>query len=122
MSHISADELKALADCPTLTTRQRQIVDLRLRNVRFDLIAKQLGIGCSSVTSMLTKARQKLCAPRETSRAINNPIDQAWHERQVAYVRSIEGDHRRHYLNGIAIVHGWKLADKIEMEAGRNVG
>jgi DNA-binding CsgD family transcriptional regulator len=112
---LSSAELHALRDC-ILTPRQRQIVEMRLSQMRFSLIAKRLGVTCGTVTSAMAAARKRLTAIPGTGggKPVNSPIDQAWHERQVAYVRSIEGEHRTRYLRGIAIAHGQDVADEVE--------
>jgi len=52
-------------------------------------------------------------------RAMGKPIDEAWHERQVAYVRTLEADpeHQGRYLRGIAVAHGDAVAARVEREA-----
>ena len=76
---LSSDELHALRDC-ILSPRQRQIVDMRLGQMRFSLIARKLGVSCGTVTSAMAAARKRLTyVPAVSGKPINPPIDEAWH-------------------------------------------
>jgi DNA-binding CsgD family transcriptional regulator len=116
--HMTVPELRQLAQVPGLTKRQRQVATLRAEGVQAHIIGHRLGISTSAVTSVLAKARQR-SVPGRTVRAMGKPIDEAWHERQVAYVRSLEADpeHQGRYLRGIAYAHGDAVAARVEREA-----
>jgi hypothetical protein len=119
---LSSDELHALRDC-ILSPRQRQVVEMRLSQMRFSLIARKLGVSCGTVTSAMAAARKRLTAIPGTGggKPVNPPIDQAWHERQVAAMRKIAHDteHQGRYLRGIAYAHGDEVAARVDRDVQR---
>jgi len=119
--HMTATELQTLASSPRLSRRERQITTLRAGGVRSHIIAQRLGISAATVTSVLSKVRKRagIGSGEPVSRAINPPIDEAWHERQVAYVRLIAGnpEHQGRYLRGIAVAHGDAVAARVDRDA-----
>jgi DNA-binding CsgD family transcriptional regulator len=119
--HMTATELQTLASSPRQSRRERQITTLRADGVRSHIIAQRLGISAATVTSVLSKVRKRagIGSGEPVSRAINPPIDEAWYERQVAYVRSLEHDaeHQGRYLRGIAVAHGDAVAARVDRDA-----
>lgn len=47
------------------------------------------------------------------------PLDEAWFQRQVEYVRKIAADqeHQGRYLNGIEMCHGTEMRERVEAAA-----
>lgn len=110
---------------PALSDREREVVRMRyIDGLKSRVIAEALGINRSTVESFLTFARKKAAkpvAPTWKPAAKNKPIDAAWEQRQVDYLRSLGDDeeHVARYLRGLAICQGQAIADKIERRIQR---
>lgn len=115
---MTGSDIQAMLDCPRLSPRQREVVALRyVAKLPYETIARRLGMasGVARVYAMI--ARRKMRLEADSPKAINRPIDEAWHQRQVAYVRGLEDGHRVRYLRGISIAHGQAVADRVERES-----
>lgn len=127
-------DASALTILPTLTERQQRIVRLRLDGLTPGRIATALGINRGAVSRTLgrvlqlappdprvgtTTARPARAGIAHRPTKMGKPIDAAWYERQVAYVRSLEHDpgHQGAYLRGIAMCQGQDVADEVERRA-----
>lgn len=108
---------------PHLTERQRVVVRMRLAGTPCRDIAAALGIHLSGVSVALRRAlslssHAVVEQPRRRVHRVRlgKPIDAAWYERQVEYVRSLEHDdeHQGAYMRGIAMCQGATVADEVE--------
>lgn len=108
---------------PHLTERQQAVVRMRLDGTPCRDIAAALGIHLSGVSVALRRAlslssHAAVEQPRKRvyRTRMGKPIDAAWYERQVAYVRSLEHGpaHQGAYMRGIAMCQGATVADEVE--------
>lgn len=112
---MSPSDVQSMLACPGISEPHKAMVRMRyVDGLRVNIVAKRLGVKSTSVASMLCTLRRKAVAWVDPETP-PSPIDDAWHARQVAYVRGLEDEHhRRRYLNGIERAHGFEVANSVE--------
>ena len=109
-------QVHTLVASPDISERQRTIARMRyVDHMEIAAIAETMAVTTHCIGMHLRNAR-KLALRMVSVAHVDKPIDAAWFQRQVAYVRSIEHDpeHQGHYLNGIEIVHGIEMRKRVE--------
>jgi hypothetical protein len=112
---MTTEEIQSMLNCPGINDKHKAMVRMRyIEGLRPDIIAKRLGYTCASVSQLFCSLRKRVREWTEPPSA----IDEAWHQRQVAYVRGLEDEHhRRRYLNGIERAHGFDVANRVDNDA-----
>lgn len=121
MKRLTDDEIRAMLACERLTSRERTIARLfYLDHLRAHVIGHRLGLSGSTVTSSLSIARRKSSGEviKRVGRPKRYPLDDAWFQRQVEYVRQLtDPKHQGRYLNGIEMCHGTEMRERVEAAA-----
>ena len=108
-------DIQAILGCPGLTRYQRTLLRRRfIEQQSCAQIATATGRSYDGVKTLVSRIVRKA-----KTWTVPTRIDEAWHARQVAYVRSLEHDaeHQGRYLRGIAVAHGDEVASRVEAEA-----